>query len=53
MLIKKHCSNELPHESLVVFTDLVQKMRMIYTYMYKAVIYMVIMFYFRTVFGKS
>lgn len=25
MLIKRHCSNELLHESLIVFTDLVQK----------------------------
>lgn len=25
MLIKRHCSNELLHESLIVFTGLVQK----------------------------
>lgn len=53
MLIKKHCSNELPHESLIVFTNPAQKLRTIYTYMSKAVIYMVIMFYCRVVFGKA
>lgn len=50
MLIKKHFSNELLHESPTVFTDLIKKKGRIYIYICETVIYMV---YCRTVFDKT